>query len=223
MLGCRGDLVASPRTGVIVARDVAGNLNRAEAFLAELERGSAMDAELSAGAPPAPPIELACDAVAPVAPPNLASGATAATGSAAGDVLLGLATGAHTEIVVGCGGDRPAFYRPPPAVTLEAAARSLGLAARGPLAFTSAGVAAELARLAMRASQPARPVLLRTFPTAHFEDLETAARALGSVAPGAILVYAPKQLLVAMGTREELAQIAELVGAWGAPRITPAK
>jgi len=240
-LSCFGHLVASPRTGVILATDFAGNLNHFETLLAALEHGEIVDTEWGGGTPPDLPEELSCDAIAPAVPPNLPAGATAATGAAAGDALLRIAIDAHADVIIGCGGDRAAFYQPPPSVTIETAARALGLAPaiahvnrptppappdgfdlaprehteQRPLAFTSAAVADQWVTLENAARMPARPTHLRTFRTPHYDDLEVAAETVPFHLPGAVVSYAPMGLLVAVGTAEKVAWLEGLVNAWG--------
>ena len=213
-LSCAGSLVASPRTGFLVATDLAGNLHHTEALLADLERG-AVDTVLFARDTPAPvSTDVACDAVASALAPNLAPGATSATGSAAGDMLLSLATRSHASIVVGCGGDRPAFYLPSPGVTLEAAATALGLAPHGPLAFTSTAVAAEIGKRQRDAQRGASEVRLRSFRVAEADDLELTLRTSTPPFARAVASYSPHGLLVAKGTREQLDQLARVVEGW---------
>lgn len=222
LLGCRGVVVAAPRSGQILLHESSARIARAEGLLLALDAAPAAPIALDEDAPPGPvtrgvpePVVPPCDAIAAAPPPLFPGGPLTADGAAAGDVLRHLARARGEDIVVGCGGDRPAFFHAAAPMPPRDVAPLLGLSPLDRMTYTSEAVAHALAYLSVVRGAPRERYLVRSFATPHAEDLAVAAATM--LRPRAVTAaYPPASLLLVGGSAHDIAMVSRLVEAWDA-------
>jgi hypothetical protein len=136
VLSCRGHVTAVPAKGMVVVSDV-GPVGERAAQIVEALDASPAKASKWEWAPMRhhhfmPFMEFMHERCMPhgTRAPNGAAGKTWADGTAAGDFLRNFAKSKKEDIVVGCGGDAPAFIVPKPDEKLPQVAGELGFHAQ---------------------------------------------------------------------------------------------
>lgn len=219
VLSCRGLVTAAPERGLVVVTDVREVLDRASQVADALDSAppKPLRAEMDPVRGPASrPRAPRCASVPVTAAPNGAAGKLSAEGTAAGDLLVRVARAKNEDVVVGCGGDSPAYFAPGSAsLSVADAARAVGMVAEGANAYASTELA--VAQQAHAATAPAARAdekhELRTFTAPHVRELAAAADdLLGD--PAAAAAYEPASMLVVSASASEVAVIERLVQAW---------
>jgi hypothetical protein len=220
LLGCGGEIIAAPRSALIVLRDRGGNLDRMEALIQALERQPPARIEMDLDRPPGPirygvpdATRPSCDAIAEVPAPPLPEGRLYAAGAAAGDVMRQIARAHGQDVVVGCGGDRPAFFWGAPGLDPGEVAPKIGLASIDQTTFTSAAVGQKLRWLSVIRRGGEGPYHLRGLLTPRAAELAAVAGRILSRSAAAV-AYAPASLLLVGGSPADIDQTESLVKAW---------
>ena len=219
VLSCRGLVTAAPERGLVVVTDVREVLDRSSQVVDALDSAppKPLRAEMDPVRGPASrPRAPRCASAPATAAPNGAAGKLSAEGTAAGDLLVRVARAKNEDVVVGCGGDLPAYFAPGSAApTVADAARAVGMVAEGTNAYASTELA--VAQQAHAGTTPAARAdekhELRTFTAPHVRELAAAADdLLGD--PAAAAAYEPASMLVVSASASEVAVIERLVQAW---------
>jgi hypothetical protein len=213
LLTCRGRVTGVVARHLVAVTDVHEVLEHVSALVAALDTSPPKPLSLSIDPPRVSlwgaraqrcgevPLEPAPSALAG------GPGRLSAEGTAAGDLLVRVARVQNEDVVVGCGGDRPAYFSPSGASPKTTdVARALGLSAVEAGVYASADLA------------PAAPLVEDGATVAAFVTHD--ARELASVAddivgdPAAAVPYEPASLLVVSASPSDVARVKELVDAW---------
>jgi type II secretory pathway component GspD/PulD (secretin) len=221
VLSCRGLVTAAPERGLVVVTDVREVIERSAQIADALDASppKPLRAEMDpVRGPAARPRAPRCANIPSAAAPNGAAGKLFAEGTAAGDLLVRIARAKNEDVVVGCGGDVPAYFSPGSSAPAVAdAARAVGMVAEGTNAYASTDLAvAQQAHAGMTPSARAdEKHELRTFTAPHVRELAAAADdLLGD--PAAAAAYEPASTLVVSASASEVQIIERLVQAWTA-------
>jgi hypothetical protein len=225
LLSCRGRVTAAPERGVIVVTDIPPTLDRIEELLRVLEQPAAVvqtppdprrveGTDDRRGTYGVPDHWLpSCTFVPRAAASMLRDGQLLAEGQASGDLLLALAAREGQAVVVGCGGDLPAYVRPAEGAPLGDVAALLDLWPMSRNAYTSQEISLAFASQATRESggDESREVLVFEVPLPE---------ALAQLAPSvvgedvAVAAYPPTSAIVIGGRARDLAMAERLVEVW---------
>lgn len=223
-LSCqRGEIVAAPGRSLLLIRDHAGALMRMEALVEALDAEPPRPFQIEAspirgGAPFAipEPDRRGCESIAARAAPDLPAGKLSATGAAAGALLRELARRRGESVVVGCGGDQPAFLHTEGERSPARVAELLGLQEIDAITFGSRQMVSRSRRHADEAKRPERPYLVHGHVAPDAAGLALAAERL--IAPGgAAVAYPPASMVVVGGVEPYLGLTEDLVKAWRKP------
>ena len=219
VLSCRGLVTAAPERGLVVVTDVREVLDRSaqvvDALDASTPKPLRAEMEPVRGAATHPRASR-CPNVPATPAPNGPAGKLSAEGSAAGDLVVRVARAKNEDVLVGCGGDLPAYFAPGATTPSVAdAARAAGMTAEGTNAYASLDLA--VAQQAHAGPSPSARAdekhELRMFAAPHVRELAAAADdLLGD--PAACAPYEPASMLVVSASASEVQVIERLVQAW---------
>lgn len=215
VLPCRGEIVAAPERSTLMLRGHAGTLQIMEALVAALETQPLAPFHLELPArPPARPAEpRGCEAIAVKAAPDLPRGKLSSQGSAAGALLREIARKRGQDVVVGCGGERPAFFRAEGAVDAARVAEALGLARFGEIAYASSAMADRHRKQEIAAQHKEPPRAVHGFVVPGAAEVALAAERLLAT-NGDAVVYEPGSAVVVSAAPPWMRLAEELVEAW---------
>jgi hypothetical protein len=220
VLSCpRGEIVAVPGRSLLVIRDQAGPLNRMDALVAAVEaepfRPFQMEASSMRGSPFATPApdHRGCESIAARAAPDLQPHELSANGVAAGALLRELARRRGKNVVVGCGGDRPAFLHTEGELEPGRVAELLGLREIDAITFGSEQMVKSNRAHADASRSPSRPYLVHGYVVPDAAGLALAAERM--VAPGGSAVaYLPASMVLVGGVEPYVGMAEVLVKGW---------
>ena len=217
LLSCRGLVTAAPQRSVMVVRDYSSILDRIQDLAHALDASPAQNVKFDVDAIRS--VEIAPAAHAPLctrtrqdAAPNLPAGpALSAQGNAAGDLLQRAAVLQDKDVVIGCGGDAPAYYAANGgAATLADMAAAVGLVPLGGNVYGSSDL------LTARAAESLKPPTkhqLRSFVVADARELSAVTAEMIAHSSAAV-AYEPESMLIILGSEAEMASVETLVKAW---------
>ena len=228
LLSCgQGEIVALPGRSLVMIRDPAGSQQRMEALIAALDaelpgpfqlEASSIPSSMRAGLPfaPAEPDRRGCESIAARAAPDVPPGERSANGAAAGAWIRELSRRRKKNVVVGCGGDRPAFLHTEGDLEPAQVAHLLGLWELDAITFGSLPMVSERRRHEDEAQRPERPYRVQGYVASDAASLALVAERL--LAPGGSAVaYRPASMVVVGGVEPYLGQAKRLVEEWRKP------
>jgi hypothetical protein len=215
LLSCRGLVTAAPQRMAVVVRDLPAVLDRVSQLARSLD--AAPPAAVSIDMDPVRMVEVLPGARAPLCararsgPLPVGRSDLVAEGGAAGELLMHVAAAQGKDVIVGCGGDSPAYYAPVTASPQVAdVAAAVGLVSFGGNVYGSGELAA--ARAAVAPAAPAKH-LLRTFGAPFAHELAAAINEMLGRSSAAV-AYEPAQMLVVLGNDAEMANVDADVKGW---------
>lgn len=215
LLTCRGRVTAVSGHGLLAVTDVQEVLDHASQLVQTLEAAPPKPVEIETAPPRVAfwgPRAQRCPDVPQTPAPGAANAARlSAEGTAAGDLLARVARAEGRDAIVGCGGDRPAYFSATAAPKSDDVAKALGLVALGGGVFASPDLAPGGAA-GQALGGPATQVI-QSFAVHDARELANVADdMLGD--PSAAVPYEPGSLLVVSATIHDMPKIRELVAAW---------
>lgn len=219
LLSCRGLVTAAPQRSLIVVQDVGSQLDRIEQLVRTLDTTAARDIHFEVNGVPnalgaeAPLCMRAHAEPAPNLPPSTSSTPVpAADGNAAGDVLLRASIAEGKDIIVGCGGDAPAYYAPSASGAKVAdVAPAVGLVTLGGIVYGSIDLSLARANEATHIVHGKRT--LRAFTAQFPREVAAVASEMLGHRSGAV-DYEPASMLLVLATDSEMVGIEALMKAW---------